>query len=62
MEKIQLHSKFTFLRQYILPIWIIILGLFFLYSSIVEKKWIAAIIILFVINGIVYTVRKFLFP
>ena len=62
MEKIQLHSKLTFLRKYILSIWMIILGLFLLYSAIVEKKWIAVIIILFVINGIVYTIRKFLFP
>lgn len=40
----------------------IILASFFLYSAILEKNWIAVIIILFVINGIVYTVRKFLFP
>lgn len=62
MDKIQLHSKLTFFRKYILPIWMTIVSLFFLYSTIIEKKWIAVIIILFVINGIVYTVRKFLFP
>lgn len=62
MEKTQLHSKFTFLRKYILPSWMILAGLFMLYSKIAEKNWIAVILIIFVINGIVYTVRKFLFP
>ena len=40
----------------------ILAGLFMLYSKIAEKNWIAVILIIFVINGIVYTVRKFLFP
>lgn len=31
-------------------------------STIVEKNWIAVIIIGLVLNGIIYTVRKFLFP
>ena len=62
MEKIQLHSKLTFLRKYILPIWMLIAGLFMFISSIAEKNWIAVIIIGLVLNGIIYTVRKFLFP
>ena len=33
-----------------------------LVSTIVEKNWIAVIIIGLVLNGIIYTVRKFLFP
>ena len=62
MEKIQLHSKLTFLRKYILSSWMIFAGVFMLYATISSQNWIAVIIILLVINGIVYTVRKFLFP
>ena len=62
MEKIQLHSKFTLFRKYILPIWMIIAGLFILFSTIAEKNWIALIIVGLVLNGIIYTIRKFLFP
>lgn len=62
MEKIQLHSKLTFLRKYILPIWMLFAGIFMLISTITEKNWIAVIIIGLLLNGIIYTVRKFLFP
>ena len=62
MEKIQLHSKFTFFRKYVLSIWILFAGFFILYSTILNKNWIALIVILLVINGIVYSARKFLFP
>jgi hypothetical protein len=62
MEKIQIHSKLTFLRKYILPIWMLLAGIFMFISSIIEKNWIAVIIIGLVLNGIIYTVRKFLFP
>ncbi len=62
MEKIQLHSKLTFLRKYILSIWMLCAGIFMFISTIVEKNWIAVIIIGLVLNGIIYTVRKFLFP
>jgi hypothetical protein len=62
MEKIQLHSKLTFLRKYILPIWMLLVGTFIFISSILEKNWISVIIIGLVLNGIIYTVRKFLFP
>lgn len=62
MEKIQLHSKLTFLKKYIISSWMLLAGLFLLYTTISSKDWIAVIIILFVINGIVYTIRKFLFP
>ena len=62
MEKIQLHSKLTFLRKYILPIWMLFAGIFMLISTIAEKNWIAVIIIGLLLNGIIYTVRKFLFP
>ncbi len=37
-------------------------GIFMFISSIIEKNWIAVIIIGLVLNGIIYTVRKFLFP
>lgn len=62
MEKIQLHSKLTFLRKYILPIWMLFAGIFMLISTIAEKNLIAVIIIGLFLNGIIYTVRKFLFP
>ena len=62
MEKIQLHSKLTFTRKYIIPIWMLFTGLFILYSTIIEKNWIAGIIVGLLINGIIYTIRKFLFP
>ena len=62
MEKIQLSSKFTFFKKYILPIWMIIAGIFMLYTTILSKNWFMVIVILFVINGMVYTARKFLFP
>ena len=62
MEKTQLHSKLTFLRKYIISSWLLLTGLFLLYTTIVSENWIAVIVILFVINGIVYTIRKFLFP
>ena len=62
MEKIQIHSKFTLFRKYILLIWMIFLGLFILYSTMVEKNWIALIIVGLLLNGIIYTIRKFLFP
>ncbi|MBD8019153.1 hypothetical protein P0M11_12910 [Kaistella sp. PBT33-4] len=62
MEKIQLHSKLTFIRKYIIPIWMIFVGSFILYSTIIEKNWIALIIVALVLNGMIYTIRKFLFP
>ena len=62
MEKIQLSSKFTFFKKYTLPIWMIIAGTFMLYTTILSKNWFMVIVILFVINGMVYTARKFLFP
>ena len=62
MEKIQLHSKLSFIRKYIIQIWMLFAGLFIFYSTIVEKNWIAVIIVGLVINGIIYTIRKFLFP
>ncbi|OXB00594.1 hypothetical protein B0A81_20685 [Flavobacterium plurextorum] len=62
MKKKQLSSKFTFLKKYILPIWMIIAGIFMLYTTILSKNWFMVIVILFVINGMVYTARKFLFP
>ncbi len=40
----------------------IIAGLFILFSTIIEKNWIALIIVGLVLNGIIYTIRKFLFP
>ena len=40
----------------------IFLGLFILYSTMVEKNWIALIIVGLLLNGIIYTIRKFLFP
>lgn len=58
----QLHSKLTFLRKYILPIWMLFAGLFLLYSTISDRNWIAVIVILLVFNGIVYSVRNFFFP
>ena len=33
-----------------------------LYTTISNNDWIAVVIILFVINGMAYTIRKFLFP
>ena len=60
--KIQIHSKLTFLRKYILPIWMLGAGIFMFVSTIVVKNWIAVIITGLVLNGIIYNVRKFLFP
>jgi hypothetical protein len=37
-------------------------GIFMFISAIVAKSWIGVIIIVLVLNGIIYTVRKFLFP
>jgi len=62
MEKIQLHSKLTFLRKYILPIWMLFSGIFMFTSVIVAKSWIGLILIGLILNGIIYAVRKFLFP
>ena len=62
MEKIQLHSKLTFLRKYILPIWMLISGIFMFISVIAAKSWVGLILIGLVLNGIIYAVRKFLFP
>lgn len=62
MEKIQLHSKWTFVRKYIISIWMLLAALFMLYSTFIENSWCALIIILLLINGIVFTIRKFLFP
>ena len=62
MEKIQLHSKLTFLRKYILPIWMLISGIFMFISVIAAKSLVGLILIGLVLNGIIYAVRKFLFP
>ena len=37
-------------------------GIFMFYSQITERNWIAIIIIGLVLNGIIYSVLKFLFP
>ena len=62
MEKIQLHSKLTFFKKYIISSWLLLAGINLLYTSISNKDWIAVIIIVLVVSGIVHTVRKFLFP
>ena len=57
-----MKNKLTFLRKYILPIWMLFAGIFMFISAIATKSWIGVIIIGLVLNGIIYTVRKFLFP
>lgn len=60
MQSIKLHSRFTFLKKYILSIWILLIAGVFIFATIKSKNWIGLIFALLLANGIIYMIRKFL--